>query len=138
MSEVIYLVSRGSYSDYTVYAAFTSEAAASAAIEAHAAAETYEPFFVETVPMNPDVLSNGKPAWGVHMDYDTGDNAEAGQLGLSEIIGGLDDDQVFRRFRAKELEIFWCQCWADDDEHAIKIANERRVQHKAMKGAEHE
>jgi hypothetical protein len=134
MSDKIYLVARGSYSDYAVYAAFTSKQSAQEAIDRHAGGDVYEKFEIEEIPLNPDVVSSGKRAWRVIMDYDSGDKAEAKQIDLCGVIDGLDFSSVFKRYGRTPNLMFSCECYADDEAHAIKIANERRAMYLATRG----
>lgn len=134
MGDKIYLVTSGSYSDYGVTAAFTDRELAAAAIERHKEGDRYESFDIEEFPLNPDVLSNGRLGWCVEMQYDSGDHAKVRQLDLGEVIKMTaegKDGEVFDRYSRPPCKIFWCECYADDETHAIKIANERRAMFKA-------
>ncbi len=138
MSEVIYLVSRGNYSDYRVLAAFTEKAVAEQVVAKIIAevGDSWEPPFVEARALNPDVISSPFVSFRVNMEYDTGDGATVLANSTEE---ALDINEAVSTWgRRGEKKMCSTSCWADDAEHAIKIANERRTQHKAMKGIEHE
>ena len=137
MVDKIYLVTSGCYSDYSVSAAFTDRAQAEAAVARHRGGDRYGSYDIEEFLLNPDVLSTGMLAWRVEMEYGSGDRAKAGQMdfdGALEVIGKVATGEVFDRYEKPVRRIFWCECEANDETHAIKIANERRAMYKAMKG----
>lgn len=138
MSELVYLVSRGNYSDYRVLAAFTERGVADQVVAKIIAevGHSWEPPFVEERALNPEVISNPLVSFRVNMEYDTGDKAT---VSANNTEDSLDMNEAFGTWgRRGEKKMCSTSCWAKDAGHAIKIANERRAQHKAMKGVEHE
>ena len=114
----IYLVTQGTYSDYSVVGAFSDYARALdlSAILSDARVETYElDEYVEVakrglVPIEVLMSENGDSEvyrWE-NLDYPEG--------GSASIVADSDGPYL------------QCHCWARDEEHAVKIANEIRAQ----------
>ena len=114
----IYLVTQGRYSDYSVVGAFSDYAKALdlSVILSAARVETYElDKYVEVaerglVPIEVLMSENGDSdayRWE-NLDYPEG--------GSASIVADSDGPYL------------QCHCWARDEEHAVKIANEIRAQ----------
>lgn len=122
---MIYVVTRGDYSDYRIYAVFTERELAELWIGAREADE-YDPYTIEEWPENPNVeyLRAGLKVYEVYMDQNgdntvkLGDWSSAAQLPKFYILNPL------RKLRGT--------LYAKSPEHAVKIVNEKRVQLLAL------
>ena len=114
----IYLVTQGTYSDYSVVGAFSDYARALdlSAILSDARVETYElDEYVEVakrglVPIEVLMSENGDS------DVYRWENLDYPKCGSASIVA--DSDGPYLK----------CHCWASDEDHAVKIANEIRAQ----------
>jgi hypothetical protein len=113
----VYLVSEGSYSDYHICGVFSTEEKARAAMELLADGDMEE-FELDPVSPHPP----GMKYWSVQMHAD-GNVASLRQDSVSI------DSPVNNREAPYGKEAYWYfGVWARDREHAVKIANERRIQ----------
>ncbi len=127
---LVYLVTSGEYSDYGVDAVFSTREAA-VAFAAEKAENRWNVRWVEVYPLdNPDGAGIRRP-WSVELYYATGDLRDA----VPESNWALDpiDREPWVGKRAYDVAtMFRVTVLADTEEQAVKAANERRVQHKAM------
>ncbi len=122
----VWICSNGSYSDYRVTALYSDESTAQRVTEAYG--WDNPPEESELDPATPPEVQQGMSYFRIWM-WENGDVAQAY---LSEPDANAPAVQWFhQRFgsypeRRTGLQ-FWTSCWADDEKHAVKIANERRI-----------
>lgn len=143
-SNSVFIVSWGEYSDYHICAVFDSRKMAELYVEA-TKTENEEPQ-IEEHPLNPDkkYLKEGYRFFFVRMDKD-GCNANADSAGDSFSV--INDPHFYSKYEMineehptmrckykKQLffDNFGITVSAKDKQHAIKIANEKRIQLLAM------
>jgi len=128
MSEerIIYAVSDGSYSDYGVIAIFEDEQKAEAFREWH----RYD--CVEEFPLNPE-LPAMRPGWNLYQfSMDRSGDTEHMQL-LHEPASTEHKTEIDYHPTHYYIEShLWCVVVARDEQHAVKITNEKRAQLIAM------
>lgn len=120
----IYLVSKGDYSEYHVLAVFDDKAKAERYAE-------LERGYVEEYQLNPEFREppNGWFAWSVQMDRDG--NGVYGvtrvyQMSASSSIDDVNFEYGWQPTRGVRPAVSF-YVWGKDEEHAIKVANEKRV-----------
>jgi len=114
----IYAVSSGEYSDYGIEAIFSSLALAEAWI-ASFPIRAYGERRIEEYELDPLDLSDGsRRHWFVRLQRETGAVKECNQ----------DDYWSGESTGMDVKDGFYTHCFATDEKHAIKIANERRIQ----------
>lgn len=118
----IYLVTQGEYSDYCVVGAFSTKEKAQKFIgENEGSGYSYDSKMIEEFEIDAGEAQRaaGLSYWQVSMD-------KAGS------VTGLDNNQhegpEADYFVGTHGEILVASMWARDEKHAIKIANERRLQ----------
>lgn len=108
----IYIVTSGSYSDYHICGVYSDIAKAQEAVELYGDESRVEEFEVDVFPEHPP----GLLAYVVYMDEQgKSDVRRTHVAGHSEWCGGAGRGQM----------VF--SVWAKDEQHAVKIANEKRV-----------
>jgi len=125
MSETIYLVSAGSYSDYGVLALYDNHSDAHAFMTYWNVHGHDEEARIETYPLNPyrERVKRNLPMWMVTMTR-TGDSDVMQANPAEEKIQVMfEPSETYDKQR--RLRIFLA---AKDEWHAAKIANERRAQ----------
>ena len=123
MLQAVFLVTRGDYSDYRVCAVFTEKALAEKYIHSFKG-NSYEEFRIENYTLNPyqyELKNDYKPFF-LRMTKD-GNCTEIYVKDSSYGFEGEDIDFGFDVNKNMYISIF-----AKDEKHAIKIANEKRVQ----------
>lgn len=120
----VYLISEGEYSDYSVYGVYTSEEAARKVIGPGSAD-------VETRKLNQCLteVELGLRLFEVTMDED-GNNARAAEDHRRYTLRDCTLITPFTGLRKpvkRPLRRFNGDVWARDEQHAIKIANDRRI-----------
>ena len=126
----VYLVSQGDYSDYCIIGVFDTKQKAKKFIDSFALSEWSEKR-IETFTLNPfeEEIKNKLKPYFLRMDKE----GKIIDLALSEFHYG---------YFASSKKTSWthdkhwmnCNCFAKDEKHAIKIANEFRVQYLAFEG----
>lgn len=136
---LIYLVTSGQYSDYGVDAVFSTREAA-VAFAAEVREPSYEARVVEVYTLDDPTgaTSSHRRPWRVQLYYATGDAIEA----KAEQHWYLDEtvDEEDKAWVGPNTYFdgpngptrFVVTVMAETEEQAIKAANERRVQHKAL------
>jgi hypothetical protein len=125
--EKIYVVTRGEYSDYGICAMFTEKKLAQAFIDSFKI-DGYGGFNdIEEYELNPykNDLKAGRKAYSLRMNVEgnTTDVEQADSTyGFNSSIG------ISFTHNKEWMNVF---CFAKDETHAIKIANEKRVQYIA-------
>lgn len=124
----IYVVTSGAYSDYGIDAVFDTEELAKKYIASFNKGGFYEMFIEEWI-LNPnkEEIKEGRKAYRIRMDKQ-GNTTEIewsnSAFGFKEKIG----DGISFTYNNQFMN---CYCFAKDDKHAVKIANERRIQYIA-------
>ncbi len=117
----VYIVTQGSYSDYRIVGVFDTKERAELFIES---------FYgrIEVYDLNPheEKLSNGYKSYRVYMD----EKGSTEEYGVS-VGNGKSDDCWFADYNQVDGVVIVCNVWAKDEKHAIKITNEKRIQHIA-------
>lgn len=128
MSPTVYVVTTGSYSDYGIRGMFSTKEKAQAFIEAthHGDVNDIEKYRLDA---NSEDIQRGLSPWRVLMAKD-GTVRRAG-LASYDFDSGCEWWCSFPRSPESVVELS-CTCWAKDEQHAIKIANEKRAQIIAM------
>lgn len=134
VSEYVWVVEQGSYSDYRVVGVYTSRKAAKTVAEKINAADDWGEATVDKWPLNPgaDAINEGREPYMIQMLRDgTVEEVKTGRWSGYNMCGSL---QIWRRSKApayKGKGVPDClrgTVFARDPEHAIKIANEQRTQ----------
>jgi hypothetical protein len=132
MGKEVYVVTKGRYSDYSIVGIFSQEAKADAYVALHHPNDRddlcgdglrVEPWDVDAEGHNFDALSKGgRRLYRVRMEADgTVDSVydvAPAQKTKDYVQPGYPD-------RTRLFGVF--QMWAKDEDHAVKIANERRA-----------
>lgn len=138
MSDTVFVIEQGSYSDYRVVGVYTTRRAAEMVCTAINANETWEKAEVSEWPLNPaaDALNAGQSQHRVLMRRDgTVEECKRQDIRTYELTG---ECHIWRRstapaYRGKGVpDVLQATVWAEDVPHAIKIVNERRGQMIAM------
>ena len=122
----IYIVTSGEYSDYGIDAVFTDKELAEKFIkEQKGEIEVWEANEYTKIPQNRDVYQ-------VIIYVDNGE-IQGTEKTNSNWHDALNDNMLFwRKICGIERGRLVIYCFAKDREHAIKIANEKRVQYKQL------
>jgi hypothetical protein len=126
----VWLCSDGSYSDYSVTAIYSDEATARLVTAAYG--WDNEPEEMDLDPEIPQEVRDGLSAYGVLM-WENGDVHRVSK----------EEDDWYKEGRwidnyrdwdnpPRTGRLFGMNCWARDEQHAIKIANERRIMSLAL------
>jgi hypothetical protein len=117
----VWVCTAGSYSDYRVHSIYTDEATAK---RVSGAFDLNDPIEMEADPKLPQPVRDGLFMYCVVMSKN-GDKSR-----LHRTSYELPDS--FKPYVGWQTEEekggFLIYCWARDDNHAVKIANERRIQ----------
>lgn len=123
MTDTIYIVTSGSYSDYKIHAVFLDKNAAAAYLAEHDPLGPYNDVgCIEPWPIGPLVAPQGMKAFLVAMDTHGTIHAAYSDTDLIR-LAWLNETEV--RANAEDTW-FQTHMFARSREHAIKIANERR------------
>jgi len=132
----IYIVTKGTYSDYSIVSVFSTKEKAEKFMEAFPDDREYGGYnWIETYkldPGEPQLLNNGYSVWMIHM-YHNGETPLIKKIDNpnSWDYKNINNLSIYRpcfntqKYKAKYLEI---RVLAKDEKHAIKIVNEKRVQ----------
>jgi len=123
MLQAVFLVTRGEYSDYRVCAVFTEKALAEKYIDSFKV-NSYEEFRIENYNLNPyqyELKNDYKPFF-LKMTKE-GNCIEINVMNSSY---GFEDEDINIGFDIHKN--MYISIFAKDETHAIKIANEKRVQ----------
>lgn len=128
MGKTIYVVTTGSYSDYQIKGMFSTKKKAQAFIDAVVLSEanSIEQY---TLDAYSDEVERGLSPWRVLM----GKDGAVRRVSSTEydLDIGCELACYFPRTPDSVTEL-QCTCWAKDEQHAVKIANEKRAQIIAM------
>ena len=122
----VYVVTDGEYSDYRILDVFDDRALAERYCDAHGIDASHH---IDTYTLNavPDEVRQGLSSLLVRWD---GEKFLAEKTTLS-----ASDDEPYLPCQTRRdgvaRDYGWTTCWARDEEHAIKIATERRAMHLA-------
>lgn len=121
--QAVFLVTRGYYSDYRVCAVFTEKPLAEKYIDSFKE-NSYEAFRIENYPLNPyqyELKNDYKPFF-LRMTKE----GNCTEINVKDSSYGLEDENVDVGFDIHKN--MYISVFAKDETHAIKIANEKRVQ----------
>ena len=121
--QAVFLVTRGDYSDYRVCAVFTDEELAKKYIDSFQG-NSYEEFRIENYQLNPfsfELKNDYKPFF-LRMKRD----GECTEIYVKDSSYGFEDEDIDIGFDIHKN--MYISIFAKDETHAIKIANEKRVQ----------
>lgn len=135
--EYVWVIEKGSYSDYRVCGVYDSQEKAERVAEWLNAEDASDEATVAKWPLNPgaDALNAGMHQYIVHMLRDG--TVEKVYLYDSRYSLG-DECGIWRRsqaiaYRGKNIQdCINATVWATDEKHAVKIVNERRTQMIAL------
>ena len=116
----IYLVSQGSYSDYGVIGVFEKKEDAQLFIDKFQGEDSYDKMEIETRALNKFIpeIKQGLDSYRVRMQKDGA---------VSSCITRDDIPDLWREYFFDMKLNLVVDCMAKDQQHAIKIANERRI-----------
>ena len=124
MLQAVFLVTRGDYSDYRVCAVFTEKALAEKYIDSFKGNSYYDDFRIENYTLNPyqyELKNDYKPFFLIMTK-----EGNCTEINVKDSYCGFKDENIdvwFDIHKNMNISIF-----AKDERHAIKIANEKRVQ----------
>ena len=117
----VWLATEGSYSDYSVEGVFSSEEKAKAFMGAFPGGDWNDVTVWEVDQVSPDIESGRKP-YCVRMDREGNTvsvKVEKNSYGYTTYMYNDVNFDVHGNI--------YCYVWAKDEQHAIKITNERRI-----------
>lgn len=119
----IYIVTSGAYSDYSINAVFDSRDQAEAYIAYEEQRGYRSGHDIEEWTLNEyaDPISKGLTCFQVVFDDITKGDAEAKASSAS--------DEYENARKHGKIRMYWTCLWAQDEQAALKIANERRVRY---------
>jgi hypothetical protein len=128
----IYITTSGEYSDYHITAVFSDKEKAQEYADIFSCGSNYiEEYELDKIPNG---WERGMKSWSVSI-YDDPNIGAIARLADSSPI-----NEEFSYHTANELYSWdnkgsygWTNCWAKDEEHAIKICSERRAIYFASK-----
>lgn len=133
--KMVYAVSSGDYSDYRVNAIFSSTENAQKFIDSDTPSSDYN---IEEYPLDIGIskLDQGLKAWYVNMKMDKSGNVLSSDAALT--TPSSDEDEkgqliVYGKvnplayIQPPDYQRFRITVWAETEQHAVKIANEKRV-----------
>jgi len=133
--KIVYLVSSGEYSDYSINGAFSSREKAQAFIEheqkRQASARYRDSYDIEEYVLDAylDQLERGLACYYVSFPDIMSGNARVSPTSPTDDDDEGDASQPYR----DKPESFWVDVWAKDKQGALKIANERRAKFLAQR-----
>lgn len=118
----VYIVTTGRYSDYSIIAVFDSMELAQAFIDSNDFGSDIND--IEEYELNPNKtdLAAGRKGFEIEMNKD----GTTICCNMNRSYSHKPNNIYFR------FNLMCLDCYADDDQHAIKIANEKRVQILAL------
>lgn len=122
--KIIYAVTSGEYSSYSIDGIYDSKELAELAIGSAKwnDKKSYNEYMIEEFILNPNVLEiqNGLLPFQVSMNK----NGNTNYVGIETFVNVKSHiDNIF-----KTIGGFMIYCYAKNKEHAVKIANEKRIQ----------
>jgi hypothetical protein len=139
MSKTVWVIEKGSYSDYRVVGVYTSQERAQLVCDAINKSEAeYDQATIAEWPLDPaaDEINQGMVPHLVHMRRDgTTERCEPCSISAYDIRGS---DFLWKRSEARAFQgtniadVLVATVFASDEKHAIKVVNERRMQMIAM------
>lgn len=128
----VWVVEQGSYSDYRVVGVFSSRKNAQAIADRINDGDTFSNATVGKRPLDPCIaeINAGLKRFLVTMNYDGAVEQVMEDFDAYDILGSLE---VWQRTKASAWsrqpigDAIHGTVWATDEQHAVKIANERRL-----------
>jgi hypothetical protein len=131
----IWLCSDGSYSDYHITAVYSDEETAKTVTAAYGWENAPEE--IELDPEVPQQIRDGYQHWRVYIWADNGDVQYAENAEDAEYATDRWHENTNGWFMSGRKGWYGVVfCWAKDKDHAIKIANERRIAWKVSRDLE--
>lgn len=131
----VWVIEQGSYSDYRVSGVFTTKENAQMVCDAiNAGDNCYDTATLAEWPLDPaiDALNQGLNRYFVQMLRDGTVERIESKAGLATYPSLADYFEEWRREGAPHFKgkpnVLQAYVWAENDKHAIKIVNERRIQ----------
>jgi len=134
VTNYIWVIEQGCYSDYRVVGVFTSKENADIMADAiNASDDTYDKATVAEWPLDPavDELRQGYQPYIVHMRADgTTERLQKWSVSAYQLGGSVE---IWRRtqepaYQGKGIpDLIIATVWAEDEDHAVKIVNEHRA-----------
>jgi hypothetical protein len=122
---MVYMVTDGTYSDYSVLGVYSTCEKAEYAQTLHAADNDIDELELDDLPLHPP----GKLAWSVMIAGD-GDVQRVSRIAPYDNAFGVE---LHRHAAWRDRKAGWTfRVWARDEAHAIKIATEKRREMLAM------
>jgi len=120
MMSKVYIVTTGEYSDYGIVNVFSTKELAKNYVRAvYGIGEAdIEEYYVDKYPKQ---IDKNLKHWSIEMLK----NGNAGRCWVSDNYE--EDDIHYHVSNLFDTEYLYVYCWAKDKQHAIKIANEKRV-----------
>ena len=113
----VYMVTDGCYSDYRVLGIYSTKARAAEAQELYAAGNEVDEIEMDVVPEHP----RGCLAWVVQMDRNGG-TSRVERKNCDEHRASVS----VSKFYDASAPVMTARLWAEDADHAVKVANEWR------------
>lgn len=128
MNQIIYIVTAGSYSDYRIVGVFTDEQLANKCVKA--LDEYTDNVTVEEYNTNPCVneLNSGLKPYEVYYYSDSKASCAYIDTGFGHMTTEIREFKTYDGMPGYSL-----YCWAEDSNHAIKIASERVARYRVNK-----
>jgi hypothetical protein len=138
MSNSVWVIEQGSYSDYRVVGVYTSKENAEIVCDEINKSDSYEQATIAEWPLNPgsSEINQGLSQWLVHMRRDgfvercNNRSLDSYDLSHKDYVWQKSKASAFRDSGAHDVLV--SVVFASDGKHAIKSANERRLQMIAM------
>lgn len=123
----VFLVTTGEYSDYRVTGVFSTRENAATFMEASGGKANFNDVEEYDLDAAVSLIQSGLRSFLVYMLRDSGDKATVSAVRASEIGTDRDTGWVYERLSNWSGPVFRVGVWARDEQHAVKIANEKRV-----------
>jgi hypothetical protein len=121
MSKKLFMLTQGEYSDYSVVGVFSTKENAESFKVAYPNDEYND---IEEITVDPDItyIRKGMKKWYVNMTREGG-TGNSGQTTHEDVCC-----EFLEKWSYLRVTVLHVVCYAKSEEHAVKIANERRAQ----------
>ena len=127
MTQTIYVLTEGSYSDYHIIGVYSTEKLAKEAKEFAYPYADIEEYALNQIPEHPP----GMKAWHVSICNGVLESANQTSINYSD-VGEHEYIHEVGKYNPERKVFFKVDCWAVDEEHAQKIALDKYYQHQAQ------
>lgn len=128
MTQTIYVLTEGSYSDYHIIGVYSTEELAKEAKEFAYPYADIEEYSLNQIPEHPP----GMKAWHVRICNGVLESANQTSINYFD-VGEHEYIHEVTKYNPERKVFFDVCCWAVDKEHAEKIALDKYYQHQAQK-----